>query len=201
MTKIAPELQNRTEDENKQTINCLLNLYDLMLQEYSELIQNIGQNDNAENNKDNAKNKNDNAKNKNDNAKNENNNAEKNKDNAEKNKDNDKKDKQEKSDILTEFKAFATLADTLMKRWNIAHRGYDTNARIAASDAKTGQQRGKAGPVEARKGVTIALHPDMKSAVEKLPKRETDEPDRSGTIPLLLNSVEPNDSKDSPEVG
>ena len=162
MTKITPELENRTEDENKQTINCLMNLYDLMLQEYSKLIQNIGQDDNVKNDKD-----------------------------------NEKKEKQKNSDVVTEFKAFATLADTLMKRWNIMHRGYDTNARIAAADAKTGQQACKAVPVEARKGATVALHPDMRSAVETLPKRETDEPDKSGTIPLPLNRVEPNDSKDS----
>ena len=153
MKEKTPELENRTEEENKQTINRLLNLYDLMLLEYSKLIQNVGQDDTAKDDKD-----------------------------------KDKKDKQEKSDVLTEFKAFATLADTLMKRWNIAHRGYDTNASIAAADAKAVEQAGKSKPDKARKGETIALHPDMKSAVENLP---------TGHVQLTLEDAAQNGNKDN----
>ena len=153
MKEITPELENRTEEENKQTINRLLNLYDLMLLEYSKLIQNVGQDDTAKNDKD-----------------------------------KDKKDKQEKSDILTEFKAFATLADTLMKRWNIAHRGYDTNASIAAADAKAAQQASESKPNKARKGETKVLHPDMESAVESLP---------TGHVQLTLEDAAQNGNKDN----
>ncbi|MDE0482844.1 MAG: hypothetical protein OXI67_09720 [Candidatus Poribacteria bacterium] len=156
MKEITPEPQNRTEEENKQTINRLLNLYDLMLLEYSKLIENVGQDDTAENDKDKDK--------------------------------KDKKDKHEKSDILTEFKAFATLADTLMKRWNIAHRGYDTNASIAAADAKAAQQASESIPDKARKGETVDLHPDMESAVENLPK---------GHVQLTLEDAAQNGNKDN----
>ena len=90
MAEKTLELEKRAEHKNRQTINRLLNLYDLMLQEYTELIQNIGQ----------------------------------------------ESDPDIKADILTEFKALVTMADPLMKRWNIVHKGYDTNARIAESDAK-----------------------------------------------------------------
>ena len=162
MKEITPELENRTEEENKQTINRLLNLYDLMLLEYSKLIQNVGQDDDAKNDKDEDK------------------------------KNKDKKDKQEKSDVLTEFKAFATLADTLMKRWNIAHRGYDTNASIAAADAKAAQQAGESTPDKARKGETKELHPDMESAVENLPKREPEE-----HVQLTLEDAAQNGNKDN----
>ncbi len=153
MKEITPELENRTEEENKQTINRLLNLYDLMLLEYSKLIQNVGQDDTAKDDKD-----------------------------------KDKKDKQEKSDVLTEFKAFATLADTLMKRWNIAHRGYDTNASIAAADAKAAEQARESTPDKARKGETVDLHPDMESAVENLPK---------GHVQLTLEDAAQNGNKDN----
>ncbi|MDE0313857.1 MAG: hypothetical protein OXM61_03065 [Candidatus Poribacteria bacterium] len=153
MKEITPELQNRTEEENKQTINRLLNLYDLMLLEYSKLIQNVGQDDTAKDDKD-----------------------------------KDKKDKQEKSDVLTEFKAFATLADTLMKRWNIAHRGYDTNASIAAADAKAAEQARESTSDKARKGETKDLHPDMESAVENLPK---------GHVQLTLEDAAQNGNKDN----
>ena len=162
MKEITPELENRTEEENKQTINRLLNLYDLMLLEYSKLIQNIGQDDAAENDKD-----------------------------------KDKKDKQKNADILTEFKAFATLSDTLMKRWNIAHRGYDTNASIAAADAKAAQQTDESTPDKARKDETQVLHPDMKSAVKNLPKRETDEPEQTGPVQLAFDFKKQDDNKDS----
>ena len=153
MKEITPELENRTEEENKQTINRLLNLYDLMLLEYSKLIQNVGQDDTAKNDKD-----------------------------------KDKKDKQEKSDVLTEFKAFATLADTLMKRWNIAHRGYDTNASIAAADAKAAQQASEAKSDKARKGETVDLHPDMESAVENL---------STGHVQMTLEDAAQNGNKDN----
>ena len=168
MIEIIPEIEiisepeNRTEEENKQTINRLLYLYDLMLLEYCKLIQNIGQDDDAESDEDDDK------------------------------KDKDKKDKPKKSDYLTEFKAFATLADILMKRWNIVHRGYDTNAYIAAANAKAKQQTGESLPDEEREGETVNFHPDMKSAVDNLSKLGTDEPEQTGPEQLAFNFTRQN---------
>ena len=163
MIEITPE--SRTEEENKQTINRLLYLYDLMLLEYCKLIQNIGQDDDAESDEDDAEND---------------------------EKDKDKKDKPKKSDYLTEFKAFAALADTLMKRWNIIHRGYDTNAYIAAANAKATQQTDGSLPDEERKGASISMHPDMKSAVDNLSKLGTDEPEDTGPKQLAFNFTRQN---------
>ena len=165
MTEITLEPENRTEEENKQTINRLLYLYDLMLLEYCKLIQNIGQDDDAESDEDAA---------------------------AENDEDKDKKDKPKKSDYLTEFKVFASLAETLMKRWNIIHRGYDTNAYIAAANAKSGQQTGESLPDEEREGATIDLHPDMKSAVDNLSKLGSDEPEETGPKQLAFNFTKQN---------
>lgn len=48
----------------------------------------------------------------------------------------DKKDLEDKAKLLNNFRSLASMADTLMKRWYLVHRGYDSNSRQAQEDAK-----------------------------------------------------------------
>lgn len=43
---------------------------------------------------------------------------------------------EEKVKALNAFKTLVSTVDTLMKRWYLVHRGYDSNARQAQEDAK-----------------------------------------------------------------
>ena len=43
---------------------------------------------------------------------------------------------EKQADLLNNFKVLASIADPLMKRWSLVHRGYDNNARQAQEDAK-----------------------------------------------------------------
>ncbi len=78
------ELDTRTQEDNKRTINRLLNLYDTMLDEYTILMQ---------------------------------------------------EPEYEGSptyvDKLNMLKKLASIANPLMRRWNIIHQGYDSSVRIA----------------------------------------------------------------------
>ena len=42
----------------------------------------------------------------------------------------------DKATLLNNFKALSSMADPLMKRWYLVHRGYDINSRQAQEDAK-----------------------------------------------------------------
>ncbi len=91
------ELDTRTEEDNKRTINRLLNLYDIMLDEYTILMQ---------------------------------------------------EPEYEGSptyvDKLNLLKKLAAIANPLMRRWNITHKGYDSSARMAQVNQDSNTSRPQA---------------------------------------------------------
>ncbi|RKU20149.1 hypothetical protein C6501_00750 [Candidatus Poribacteria bacterium] len=97
--KLTPsEHDTRTEEDNKRTINRLLNLYDTVLDECTSLMQEPEPEQNLT--------------------------------------------CAEKLDLL---KKLTTVADPLMRRWNITHQGYDSSVRMA-QDKKDNSPTAQAKP-------------------------------------------------------
>ena len=87
---------------------------------------------------------------------------------------------EKKTDLLNNFKALGSMADPLMKRWYLVHRGYDANTRQAQEDAKAKTvAREKEEHANAPLEDTIVevghYHGDVKELWDKLPKTEQEQ--------------------------
>ena len=132
--QLNTDLLMRFDRQNAYTINRLLNLYDMVLDEYAVLIEKMFKSD---------------------------------------------KPLEEKAKLLTNFKSLASMADTLMKRWYLVHRGYDNNSRQAQEDAKmkTRQAEKEAlakAPLEEQIEVVGHFKEGMIEILRTLPQEETE---------------------------
>ena len=100
------------------------------------------------------------------------------------------------ADILTEFKALVSIVEPLIKRWNIVHQGYDTNARIAEADAKVmlekveKKARESASPEDNM--IQVAhYHPETGRLMAELPKWDSDEPNQPDPDQLTFDFETP----------
>ena len=87
------------------------------------------------------------------------------------------KDTEKKPDFLNEFKSLVSTIDTLMKRWYLVHRGYDSNSRQAVEDAKKKTRKAEKeelanAPLEERIAEVAHYDPIMKEIWDNLPKEE-----------------------------
>ena len=85
-----------------------------------------------------------------------------------------------KATLLNNFKALASVIDSLMKRWYLVHRGYDSNARQAQEDAKAKTEARekealKDAPIEDRVKIVGHFHTDLKELWDTMPKLEQEE--------------------------
>ena len=81
---------------------------------------------------------------------------------------------------LNDFKSLILMADRLMKRWYLVHRGYDTNTRQAAEDAKKKtvereKQETENAPPEDQVVVIREYDETMREVLAKLPGKELKE--------------------------
>ena len=81
------------------------------------------------------------------------------------------------ADLLNNFKVLASIADPLMTRWNLVHRGYDNNARQAQEDARANTEKkekrqAETGSLEDQIMVVGHYDPSVKELFENLPKEE-----------------------------
>ena len=81
------------------------------------------------------------------------------------------------ADLLNNFKTLASIADPLMKRWNLVNRGYDNNARQAQEDAKEntakkGKRQAKTGSLEDQIVEVGHYSPSVKALWDNLPEEE-----------------------------
>lgn len=86
----------------------------------------------------------------------------------------------DKATLLNNFKALSSMADPLMKRWYLVHRGYDSNTRQAQEDAKAKTvARDKQAHANAPFEDTIVevghYHGDVKELWDNLPKTEQEQ--------------------------
>ena len=78
---------------------------------------------------------------------------------------------------LNDFKSLILMADRLMKRWYLVHRGYDNNTRQAAEDAKKKtvereKQETENAPPEDQVVVVREYDETMRDVLAKLPGKE-----------------------------
>lgn len=135
LNEVLPSV--RFEDQNAATINRLLNLYDMVLEKYSDLIEEILADEMT--------------------------------------------NLEEKAGLLNNFKALASMVDSLMKRWYLVHRGYDSNTRQAQEDAKAKakaieQAEFENAPPEDRVIEVGHYHEDMRELWDTLPNSEKAKP-------------------------
>ena len=88
---------------------------------------------------------------------------------------NEKTKLEEKATLLNNFKALASMADPLMKRWYLVHRGYDSNTKQAHEDVKrkTVEQEKEAlenAPLENQIVEVAHYDPVMKQVWDNLPE-------------------------------
>ena len=86
----------------------------------------------------------------------------------------------DKATLLNNFKALSSMADPLMKRWYLVHRGYDSNTRQAQEDAKAKTvAREREAQANAPFEDTIVevghYHNDVKELWDNLPKTEQEQ--------------------------
>ena len=84
---------------------------------------------------------------------------------------------EKQADLLNNFKTLASIADPLMKRWNLVNRGYDNNARQAQEDAKEntakkGKRQAKTGSLEDQIVEVGHYSPSVKALWDNLPEDE-----------------------------
>ena len=84
---------------------------------------------------------------------------------------------EEKVRALNAFKTLVSTVDTLMKRWYLVHRGYDSNARQAQEDAKAKTAKAEKeslanAPPEDRIMVVGHYHDDVQKIWDNLPPME-----------------------------
>ena len=99
----------------------------------------------------------------------------------------DNKQLSEKATLLNNFKALASMVDTLMKRWSLVHRGYDNNTQQAQEDAKakTRQIEKEAlenAPLEEQVDIIGSFHIDTKQLIDNFPTLESLSKDQAEEI-------------------
>ena len=130
--KLAKRPALRTEDQNADTIDKLLNLYETALDKYAVLIEEMLDS---------------------------------------------KQTLEEKAKFLNSFKLYASMVDTLMKRWYVVHRGYDSNNHQAKEDAKANTRKAEKdalanAPLEEQIVEVAHYDPIVKEIWDNLPKEE-----------------------------
>ena len=82
---------------------------------------------------------------------------------------------EKQADLLNNFKVLASIADPLMKRVYLVHRGYDNNARQAQEDAKANttkkeKRQAETGSLEDQIVEVGHYSPSVKALFDNLPK-------------------------------
>ena len=90
------------------------------------------------------------------------------------------KDLEKKPGFLNDFKVLVSTIDTLMKRWYLVHRGYDSNSRQAQEDAKAKAAEAErlaqeTGTLEDQVEEIAHWHPIMQKVFMALPDGELEE--------------------------
>ena len=84
---------------------------------------------------------------------------------------------EKQADLLNNFKTLASIADPIMKRWYLVHRGYDNNAKQAQEDAKAKTEAEKKRNLKSASTEDQVIEvghydPSVKEFFDKLPEPE-----------------------------